>query len=98
MNQFMADITLPVQFDQEFVSLIPRQRAHINDLMERGTVTGYSLSLDRSKVWVSLVARTEQEAIRIISAFPLFKYFQVKVYPLAFHNMATMSLTKVSLN
>lgn len=47
---------------------------------------------------MTLVARTEQEAIRIISAFPLFKYFQVKVYPLAFHNMATMSLTKVSLN
>jgi hypothetical protein len=47
MNQFMADITLPVQFDQEFVSLIPRQQAHINDLMDQGTVTGYSLSLDR---------------------------------------------------
>lgn len=98
MNQFMVDVTLPAHFDEEFVSLIPSQRAHVNDLMERGTVMAYSLALDRSRLWVTLIARTEQEAMDIISAFPIFKYFQVKVYPLAFHNMATMSLTKVSLN
>ena len=94
----MVDITLPTHFDEEFVSLIPSQRAHVNNLMERGTVMGYSLALDRSRLWVTLIARTEQEAMDIVSTFPIFKYFQVRVYPLAFHNMATMSLTKVSLN
>ena len=47
MNQYLFDITLPEELTEEFVSLIPRQRAHIETLMVKGVVTSYGLAFDR---------------------------------------------------
>jgi len=97
MNQYLFDITLPEELTEEFVSLIPRQRAHIETLMVKGVVTSYGLAFDRSKAWVTLFAESEGSAHEILSGFPLCKFFVAKLYPLAFHNVS-LSLTKVSLN
>ena len=98
MAQFIIDIQIPMNPDEGFFELIPRQRAHIDKLLEQGTVMSYSLSLDRSRLWVTMNARTEREAIEILSAFPMFKYFEPTLYPLMFHNTSLMSQLKVSLN
>ena len=98
MAQFMIDIQIPTNPDQEFFELIPLQRTHIDKLLEQGTITGYSLSLDRSRLWITLNARTEREAVEILTAFPMFKYFEPTIYPLMFHNSSLMSILKVSLN
>ena len=98
MAQFMIDIQIPMNPDQEFFELIPMQRAHIDKLLEKGTVTGYSLSLDRSRLWITLNARNERDAVEILAAFPMFKYFEPTIYPLMFHNSSLMSILKVSLN
>jgi hypothetical protein len=55
MAQFMIDVSIPAEPNTEFLALIPAQRAHIEELLEQGTVTAYSLSLDRSKLWIMLV-------------------------------------------
>ncbi len=98
MTQFMVDVQLPSNPDAEFFTLIPSQRDHINKLLEEGVVLGYSLSMDRSRLWVTLSAENQQEAIEILSAFPMFRYFEPTIYPLAFHNTSLISILKVSLN
>ncbi len=98
MAQFMVDIQLPADPDPEFFELIPHQRSHIDKLLEQGIVTGYSLSLDRLRLWITLNARTEQEAVDILTGFPMFGYFEPTIYPLMFHNSSLMSILKVSLN
>lgn len=98
MAQFILDIQIPMNPDEEFFELIPLQRAHIDKLLEQGTVMSYSLSLDRSRLWVTMNARTEREAIEILSASPMFKYFEPTIHPLMFHNTSLMSQLKVSLN
>lgn len=98
MAQFMIDISLPTDPNAEFFALIPRQQSHIEKLLEQGVIMGYSLSLDRTKLWVALNAHNEHEAVEILSAFPLFKYFEPTIYPLMFHNTSLMSLIKVSMN
>ncbi len=98
MAQFMVDIQLPSNPDAEFFSLIPSQKEHIDKLLEDGVVLGYSLSIDRSRLWVTLNARDEHEAVEILSAFPMFRYFEPSIYPLAFHNTSLISILKVSLN
>jgi muconolactone delta-isomerase len=98
MAQFIIDIQIPMNPDEEFFALIPLQRAHIDKLLEQGTVMSYSLSLDRSRLWITMNARSEREAIEILSAFPMFKYFEPTMYPLMFHNNSLMSHLKVSLN
>ena len=98
MTQFIIDIQIPSNPDKEFFELIPLQRAHIDTLLEQGTVMSYSLSLDRSRLWVTLNARSEQEVAEILSAFPMFKYFEPTIYPLMFHITSLTSQIKVSLN
>ena len=98
MAQYMIDILLPVEPNVEFFSLIPAQRTHIENLLERGTVMSYSLSLDRSRLWIHLNARSERNALDIVKAFPLYRHFELSIHPLAFHNHASRSLLKVSLN
>jgi muconolactone delta-isomerase len=98
MAQFNIEIQIPTNPDEEFFELIPLQRAHIDKLLEQGIVLSYSLSLDRSRLWVTMNAPTELEAAEILSAFPMFKYFEPTIYPLMFHITSLMSQLKVSLN
>ena len=98
MAQYMVDITLPAEPNEEFLSLIPRQRAQVQKLLELGTVLGYSLSLDRTRLWIMLSAKHQREAMEILSSFPLFAWFDVSLYPLMFHNTSTVPLLKVSMN
>jgi len=97
MNQYLFDITLPEHLTEEFVSLIPLQRAHVDSLMVKGVVTSYGLAFDRSRVWVTLLAESEEGAHETLRGFPLYRFFGVKLYPMAFHAMS-LSLAKVSLN
>lgn len=94
----MIDIDLPSSPSLEFLSLIPPQRAHINKLLGEGTVVSYSLSLDRSKLWVILTAQNADDAAALVSRFPLAGFFRTTIHPLVFHDGLTLSMTKVSLN
>jgi len=98
MAQFMVDIQLPTDPSAEFFALVPLQRAHIDKLLERGVVMGYSLSIDRLRLWIALNARNERDAVEILAAFPMFKFFEPTIHPLMFHNNSLMSVLKVSLN
>ena len=98
MTQFMIDIQLPSNPDAQFFALIPSQRDHIDKLLEQGVVLGYSLAIDRSRLWVALNARDQREAVEVLTSFPMFSYFEPTIYPLAFHNTSLVSILKVSLN
>jgi hypothetical protein len=98
MAQFMIEVSIPAEPNAEFISLIRAQRAHIDKLLEQGTVMGYSLSLDRSRLWITLTARNELEALTILKTFPLYEFFELSVHALMFHNSSVRSLLKVSLN
>ncbi len=98
MKQFMADINLPKPLTDEFISLIPKQRRAINELMGEGIISTYSLALDRSKLWVIVFAESEIEVIKHISLFPLFKFIDVKIHELVFHENASIRTPHFSLN
>lgn len=98
MPQFMIDFVLPRIVTQEFISLIPNQRAEVNRLMEQGKIIGYTLTLTRSKLWAVIVAENEEEVLEIISAFPLLKFMRFDIHPLAFHQSISLGLPSISLN
>ncbi len=98
MNEYMICITLPDTFTEEFISLIPEQRTYINNLMHKGIVTGYSLALDRSRLWVTMLRQSEVEVEQTLITFPLYKFFRYEIYELAFCNEPILSLPLVSMN
>lgn len=98
MTQYMVDIKLPRIVTEEFISLIPEQRACINALFEVGKIMSYTLSHNRAKLWVVIAAKNEEEVVDILAEFPLIKFMQFTVHELAFHNMIPSVMHSISLN
>jgi hypothetical protein len=98
MNQYMIDIDLPIPPTEEFVELIPHQRAHVNALMGEGKISSYSLSMDRSRLWVIVNAETAEDARAIIASFPAIAFIKFRMHELAFHNSVRFLRPQFSLN
>ncbi len=98
MQKFMATIILPEMFTEEFISLIPQQRFVVNRLVEKNIILNYSLSSDKSRLWISFNAKDEDHVRRVISRFPLFKFMKVKVDELAFTEGKAMRFPELMWN
>ena len=98
MDHYMIDITLPEILTEEFVSLVPRQRAQVNKLFSEGRLASYSLSLDRSKLWTTMLAESEEEVIIVLSTFPLRKFMDLRIHRLAFSESANANVARISMN
>lgn len=98
MNQYLVDVEVSGALSDDFISLIPEQREHINQLMAEGTLSSFSLSLDRTRVWITINAETEDEVKEVIESMPLSEYMKANIYELAFFNIAGNGLPAISLN
>jgi muconolactone delta-isomerase len=98
MNTFMISIEFPRDLTQEFISLIPKQRFRVDELMDQGKILHYSLALDRSQLWVTVAASSEHEAMDIIATFPLIHFMKPEIFELAFHNSVSTELPKLIMN
>ncbi len=98
MSAFFFQLELP-GITHEMAEVIPAHREHINKLFAEGRLLSYSVSLNRDYVWCVANAEDEQEAMEVILAFPLYKYFtDVSCTPLLFHNTLPASLPGIFLN
>lgn len=98
MNTYMIIIQLPTELTKEFISLIPKQRLKIEDLMEQGKIIQYALAVDRSTLWVTVSANSEAKAKEMISSFPLIHFMKAKYFQLAFQNSISTVLPKLIMN
>jgi muconolactone delta-isomerase len=98
MNTYMICIQLPSELTEEFMSLIPNQRKRINELMDEGKVVQYSLAMDRSLAWVTIMANSEQKALDVLATFPLIRFMKPEIFELAFHNSISNELPLLIMN
>ena len=97
MSEFMVSITLPLYFDEEFVTLVPKQRMMVDNLMAENIVRAYTLSLERTKLWMIIEAISEEAVIKTLKTFPLIDWMNYEIAPLAFH-MQNFPVPAMSLN
>lgn len=98
MTEFMVDIDLYDADTDAFMQLIPRQRAMVNAMMFEGKIVQYSLSMDRSKLWMIIVARNEEQVADYLNEFPIIDYMSFRIQPLMFSNSAHQTFSQISLN
>jgi hypothetical protein len=98
MNEYMVTITFPTEFDEEFVGLIPPQRAMVNELMGKGIITSYCLSTDRQTLWVTMLGGSEGNILETLRQMPLFRFMNFEMRELMFHNAPVFSQPSFSLN
>ncbi len=96
--EYMVDIDLPIPFSQEFISLVPKQRALINNLMTEKIITSYAVSIEDGKLWTTMLAESEDEVIDTLITFPIIDLVEYKISKLAFHNIVSTIAPQFSLN
>lgn len=94
---FMVEFGLPETFNEDFMALIPRQRAAVNQMLIDGKLKSYSLSMDRARLWAVVVAASEFEAMEILARLPLSDYMTPEISELMFYNASEVML-QFSLN
>lgn len=94
----MVTVELPEELDEQFMSLIPEQRSVVHDLMLKGTILGYALADDHSKLWITIVAQNSNEVRRTMRQFPIYPYIKAHISELAFHEHIAFQLPEMSLN
>lgn len=102
MKSYMVNIGLG-DFSEEFMRLIPLQRAQVNILMQSNRLVSYAVSSDRATLWMTLNAEDEKEVESLITAMPLHKYMHIdEIRELMFHERAvpsqSLAMPSFSLN
>jgi muconolactone delta-isomerase len=98
MNEYMITIKFLSFFSGEFISLVPDQRELVNNLMEKGIITDYSLSINRQVLWITLYSESREDAEKVLRTMPLFKFMNYEINELMFHNSSIHASTRFSLN
>ena len=98
MKCFMVTVTLPDVFSRELLALIPSQRAYINKLMGRGIVSTYTLSQDRTSLWIIMFGETQSEVQEYVDKFPMRDFMEVDIEEAMFHHNAAHYVFPMSMN
>lgn len=94
----MIEIRLPSVFDEKFLKQIPKNREYINQLMSEGTISTYTLSADRTKLWCVALGGSVEEVKDLVLSFPLSQYMDFTINELAFHNNTVHRMPELSMN
>jgi len=89
---------LPEALTQEFILLIPKQREYIDEMFNRGVISNYTLAMDRSKLWVTMVVPALSDVRQILDEFPIAEHIEYTIHQLAFSNSASAIIPEISLN
>lgn len=96
--EYMVEIDLPLPMPDEFISLIPEQRAVIGKLFNEQILTSYSVSLEDGKLWTTIIGESEDQVAEVLMDFPIIEHCEYKIYKLTFHNNAGFIIPQFSLN
>jgi len=77
--QFMVDFTLPEELPDEFMDLMPYQRAVIERYLSEGSLVNYAMAMGNAKLWAIFNANSEMEVRQMLADFPLTKFMQLEV-------------------
>ncbi|CAN5675534.1 hypothetical protein BH11BAC1_BH11BAC1_10140 [soil metagenome] len=98
LRQFMVEFKLPEILTEEFIDLIPEQRAKINSLMDAGVIMCYTLNMERNKLWTVIVAKSDLAVMDILAQFPLIGFMKPSISELTFHHQSSLVMPSISLN
>ncbi len=94
----MVDFTLPQKLSEDFLRLIPHQRAKVSQLFREGKLVNYALSLDHSKLWAIINADSQKEVEQLIFHLPLTRFMDVHISMLTLYNSVGEDSPVFSMN
>jgi len=94
---YMVEFEIHGVMTPEFFELIPAQRELVNELMAKGQIRCYSLSENRTRLWMVVIAKNDFEVLQLIGDMPLSDFMIPSISPLMFHHSMD-AIMAMSLN
>ena len=91
-------ITIHFEMDDDFMSVVPKHRAYIDSLIDKGTFDYYSLRMETQRCWIIVNAANKKEVQGYLAATPLYKYWTIEIDLLFVYDSQTYRLPALQLN
>jgi len=72
-------VTIHFNMDDDFMSVVPAHRVYINDLITKGIIDYYSVSMETHRCWITINALDKKEVTEYLEQSPLFKYWSIEI-------------------
>lgn len=96
MKKYQAIIRF--QMDEQFMNLVPPHRTYINYLINKNVVDSYVVSMESQTVWITINAESKEEADKLLTKSPLYKYWTYDIEELFVYDGQLYRLPTVQLN
>jgi hypothetical protein len=91
-------VTLHFEMDDEFMNLVPPHRVYINELIDKGVIDYYTVSMETQRCWLIVNALTKIEVNNYLKKSPLHRYWTVEIDELFVYDAQNYRLPAVQLN
>jgi muconolactone delta-isomerase len=91
-------VTIHFEMDNDFMSLVPSHRVYINNLIDKGTIEYYSVSMETQRCWMIVNAITKKEVQTMLNKSPLKKYWTIEIDELFVYDAQSYRLPAFQLN
>lgn len=80
------------------MSLIPSHRSYVNDLIEKGIIDQYVVSMESQRIWVTFTAANKEQVRGYLRESPLHKFWTYDIDELFVYDGQHYRLPVVQLN
>ena len=91
-------VTIHFDMDEEFMTLIPSHRVHINQLIEKGVIDHYVVTMESQRLWITFTAETKNDVENYLSGSPIYRYWTYEIEELMLYDGHHYRLPAVQLN
>ena len=91
-------VTIQFEMDNDFMSFVPPHRVYINDLIDKGVVEYYTVSMETQRCWMLINALSKKEVTNYLQNSPLRKYWTIEIDELFVYDAQSYRLPALQLN
>jgi hypothetical protein len=91
-------VTIHFDMDEEFMTLIPSHRVYINQLIEKGVIDHYVVTMESQRLWITFTAESKTEVEQYLAGSPIYRYWTYEIEELMLYDGHHYRLPAVQLN
>lgn len=91
-------VTIHFEMDNDFMSFVPPHRIYINDLIDKGVIEYYTVSMETQRCWMLINALSKKEVTNYLQNSPLRKYWTIEIDELFVYDAQSYRLPALQLN
>ncbi len=98
MESNKYQVTIKFEMDDAFMGFVPQHRVFINQLIDKGIIDYYAVSMETQRSWILMNAGSKIAVEEYLMQSPLYKYWTIEIDELFVYDGQTYRLPAVQLN